>query len=92
MNPRRTSERIALKASVREEEEKSEESERQREKERQAEIKKKEDEEKQKEKQRLMEKRQRGNNITVQSSINHTPFVRTSITWPWSLLRDIFEC
>ena len=65
MNPRRISERIALKACVREEEEKIEEIERVKEKERQAEIKKKEDEEKQKEKQRLAEKRQRGISCSV---------------------------
>lgn len=60
MAPRRSSDRIAIKAQQKEEEDKLAEIERQQEKERLAEIKKQEAEAKEKERQILSEKRQRG--------------------------------
>ena len=60
MAPRRSSDRIAIKAQQKEEEDKQAEVEKQQEKERLAEIKKQEAEAKEKERQILAEKRQRG--------------------------------
>lgn len=60
MAPRRASDRIAIKAQQKEEEDKQVEMEKQQEKERLAEIKKQEAEAKEKERQILAEKRQRG--------------------------------
>lgn len=60
MAPRRSSDRIAIKAQQREEEDKQAEMEKQQEKERLAEMKKQEAEAKEKERQILAEKRQRG--------------------------------
>ncbi|XP_032222716.2 cat eye syndrome critical region protein 2 homolog [Nematostella vectensis] len=59
MAPRRASERIALKSSLRDEEDREDDEEEQLDKERAAESKKQEDEEKEKEKQLVAEKRQK---------------------------------
>lgn len=60
MAPRRSSDRIAIKAQQKEEEDKQAEMEKQQEKERLAEIKKQEAEAKEKERQVIAEKRQKG--------------------------------
>ena len=60
MAPRRSSDRIAIKAQQKEEEDKQAEMEKQQEKERLAEVKKQEAEAKEKERQIIAEKRQKG--------------------------------
>lgn len=83
MAPRRSSDRIAIKAQQKEEEDKLAEIERQQEKERLAEIKKQEAEAKEKERQILSEKRQRGLSIFFCIRSFRTRLVKT-LKCQWS--------